>query len=49
MKTYFIILTEDGEIFSGNLEFATEQVAAEWASKQETDERLFVKRINEVL
>lgn len=49
MKNYFIILTEDGEIFSGDLEFATEQAAAEWAANQETDERLFVEPILEVI
>ena len=48
MKRYFIILTSDGNIFSEE-EFATAQMAAEWAAKQETDERLFVEEILEVV
>jgi len=49
MKKFFIILTEDGEIFSGELEFATEQMAADWARVQDTDERLFVEPVLEVV
>jgi hypothetical protein len=48
MKKYFIILTANGEIFSEE-EFATAQMAAEWAAKQETDERLFIEEILEVI
>lgn len=49
MKKFFIILTEDGEIFSGELEFATEQMAADWARVQDADERLFVEPVLEVV
>lgn len=49
MKKFFIVITEEGEIFSGELEFATEQMAADWARVQETDERLFVEPVLEVV
>jgi len=49
MKNFFIIITEEGEIFSGELQFATEQMAADWARTQETDERLFVEPVLEVV
>lgn len=48
MKKYFILLTEDGEIFSDK-EFATEQQAADWVAELETDERIFIEPIIEVV
>ena len=49
MKKFFIVITEEGEIFSGELEFATEQMAADWARVQDADERLFVEEVLEVI
>lgn len=49
MKVFFIVTTEAGDIFSEELEFATELDAATWAKAQEADERLFVEKVIEVI
>lgn len=49
MKKFFIITDTEGEILSGENEFASETQAMEWAKAQEFEERVFIETIIEVV
>lgn len=49
MKKFFILVDIEGEILSGDKEFATEREAEEFAISQEIEDRVFIEEVLEVV
>jgi hypothetical protein len=49
MKKFFVVTDVEGEILSGELEFATELQACEWCKKQDFKDRCFIETIIEIV